>query len=128
MIILNDETTTLQVPVSKDGWLKLNEDFTNWHLVQYENTLLHDISTNMSSLNSLNRLNIAFETIALAKAGIYSITDYLNLLDNSFSSENSYSMWGEGWVLHFIIIFREFQSEHPRLSKQQYWINLANVQ
>ena len=127
MIILNDETTTLQVPVSKDGWLKLNEDFTNWHLVQYENTLLHDISTNMSSLNSLNRLNIAFETIALAKAGIYSITDYLNLLENSFSSETSYSMWGEGWVLHFINIFRECQSEHPRLSKQQYWINLPNV-
>ena len=102
MIILNDETTTLQVPVSKDGWLKLNEDFTNWHLVQYENALLHDISTNMSSLNSLNRLNIAFETIALAKAGIYSITDYLNLLENSFSSETSYSMWGEGWVFSML--------------------------
>ena len=95
-IILDDKTTTVQVPLSKDGWLKLNEEFTNWHLVQYEKTLLHDISTNMSSLSSLNRLNIAFETIALAKTGIYSIVDYLNLLENSFSSETSYSMWGEG--------------------------------
>ena len=94
-IIMSEESTQVEVDLSRTGWLKINENFTNWHLVEYDESLLEPIIANMSVLNSLNRLNIAFEMIALAKAGIYPVTNYLDLLDKSFGTETSYSMWSE---------------------------------
>ena len=93
--MLEEASMKMSVDLPTDGWLKLNDNFTNWHLVKYESTLLKAITSNMSKLNSLNRLNIAFETISLVKAGDYPITSYLELIQAAYGSEKNYSLWND---------------------------------
>ena len=81
---------TLDLPES--GWVKINPQFINWQLVNYDKQLLDKLTQNMQQLSTLDRLTLVFEVYTLAKTGIISICDFLQLL-NGFKQETNLSVW-----------------------------------
>ena len=81
-----------KIECSPDVFIKLNPDFINWHLVRYDDGLMGTITSNLKTLSTLDRLTMSFETMTMAKSGIVSLTNYLDLIQG-LREEEEYCVW-----------------------------------
>jgi puromycin-sensitive aminopeptidase len=95
--IFKDKETTFTIQLkSKDEWIKLNDGQSGFYRVNYSSTLLEKLSNGILNLEipPRDRISLISDYFNLSRAGVISITEFLNLL-KSYKNENHYSIWSQ---------------------------------
>jgi len=95
-VLLEDKTAKITLPnkLGRDEWFKLNASHTGFFRVYYEPKDLLKFKSAISNqiLNVADRIELADDTFALAKAGYYP-TDVFLELASSYSNEENLYVW-----------------------------------
>ncbi|XP_044259024.1 uncharacterized protein LOC123007677 [Tribolium madens] len=85
------------VLIGKNAWIILNNLQTGYYRIEYEGTLWTNIKTALlqsefSGIHEINRAQIIDDYYSFAKAGIYSYSEFLNLI-KFLKNDTSYYSW-----------------------------------
>jgi len=91
-VVFAEKSQSLGVAVS--GWLKANQDQSGIYRVSYSPQLLQELSSQISSLGTVDRVGLINDAFSLAVGGYSSTASALDLLRH-YSSESAYIVWTE---------------------------------
>lgn len=94
-LVLSQQSTTVTLEgVGENDWVLVNPQRVGFYRVAYSSDLFSNLTPALSShtLSAQDRLGLQNDAFALARAGVGSTVDVLNLFA-SYSSETSYTVW-----------------------------------
>jgi puromycin-sensitive aminopeptidase len=94
--LVKGRSDSLEIDGSTDDWVKVNPGQTGFFRVKYSSddlTLLRPAIERLE-LSSIDRLGIQNDAYALSKAGIQSVTDFLEIAQ-AYVNENDAYVWGD---------------------------------
>eukprot|EP00164_Ancoracysta_twista_P003108 GFYU01004143.1.p1 GENE.GFYU01004143.1~~GFYU01004143.1.p1 ORF type:complete len:891 (-),score=342.92 GFYU01004143.1:154-2826(-) len=96
-VVLNKEkSTTAELPgdLAKGSWIKCNTGQFGFHRVQYSSDLLKALGPALrtKAISAVDRIGVQADTFALARAGLVSTVDALEL-GKSFVDEDDFTVW-----------------------------------
>lgn len=132
--MLQDSSATFTLPLQDNEWVKVNSGQTSFFRVVYSSGLLARLipAIEALSLPSADRLGIQNDAFALARAGLLSATQVLDLIV-TYKNEVDYTVWADlstnlkdfGWLLFqepSYNLFRVFgRTIYRRVAKHLGW-------